>query len=44
MQVAIPMAANKAFSLAIVVHERLLLNTDSVEVNLDNLDFHIYFK
>ena len=38
MQVAIPMAANRAFSLAIVVHERLLLNTDSVEVNLDNLD------
>ena len=39
MQVAIPMAANRAFSLAIVVHERLLLNTDSVEVNLDNLDY-----
>jgi hypothetical protein len=39
MQVAIPMAANQAFSRAIVVHERLLLNTDSVEVNLDNLDF-----
>ena len=39
MQVAIPIAANRAFSLAIVVHERLLLNTDSVEVNLDNLDF-----
>tara|TARA_B100000795_G_C22588075_1_gene356431 strand:+ start:217 stop:411 length:195 start_codon:yes stop_codon:yes gene_type:complete len=44
MQVAIPIAANRAFSLAIVVHDRLLLNTDSVDVNLDSWDFIFVFN
>jgi hypothetical protein len=43
MQVAIPITANKAFSLAMVVHDRPLLNTDSVEVKFDSLDFIFAF-
>ena len=33
MQVAIPITANKAFSLAMVVHDRPLLKTDPVDEN-----------
>jgi hypothetical protein len=43
MQVAIPITASKAFSLAMVVHDRPLLNTDSLEVKLDSLDFILTF-
>jgi hypothetical protein len=43
MQVAIPITANNAFSLAMVVHDRPLLKTDSVEVKLDSLDFIFAF-